>query len=166
LYSGDRAGARYYNVVNNGFRGGRYAPSFTPGFGQPPAAGEMTSIMINPFVKFQGLEFYGVFENVSGAIDNGEDTRSYTQLGAELLYRFGMNESFYVGGRYNAVSGEEPSGDEIDISRINIGGGWFMTDNVMTKLEYVSQSYDGFAATSDYAGAEFSGIMVEAVVSF
>jgi hypothetical protein len=75
-----------------------------------------------------------------------------------------MNESFYVGGRYNAVSGEQPSGDEIDISRINIGGGWFMTENVMTKLEYVTQSYDGF--TGDYAGAEFSGIMIEAVVSF
>jgi len=34
----------------------------------------------------------------------------------------------------------------------------------MTKLEYVTQSYDGF--TGDYAGAEFSGIMIEAVVSF
>lgn len=166
LYSGDRAGSRYYNVIEPGnFRSGRFAPTFT-GSRTAPAAGEMTAIMINPFVKFQGLEFYGVFENTSGAIDNGEDTRSYTQLGAELLYRFGMNESFYVGTRYNSVSGEEPNGDEIDISRINIGGGWFMTENVMTKLEYVSQSYDGFAAASDYAGAEFSGIMLEAVVSF
>ncbi|WP_428236585.1 hypothetical protein [Gracilimonas sp.] len=167
LYSGDRAGTRYYNVIEPGnFRAGRFAPSFAVSGRAPggPIAGEMTSIMINPFVKFQGLEFYGVFENASGAIDNGEDTRSYTQIGAELLYRFGMDENFYVGGRYNTVSGEEPSGDEIDISRINIGGGWFMTENVLTKLEYVTQTYDGF--TGDYAGAEFSGIMLEAVVSF
>jgi diaminopimelate decarboxylase len=75
-----------------------------------------------------------------------------------------MDESFYVGTRFNSVSGEEPNGDEIDISRINIGGGWFMTENVMTKLEYVKQSYDGFSG--DYAGAEFSGIMLEAVISF
>jgi hypothetical protein len=165
LYSGDRAGTRYYNVIEPGdFRAGRFSPTFTPPRGAAPAAGEMTAIMINPFVKFQGLEFYGVFETVSGAIDNGESTRSYTQLGAEALYRFGMNEDFYVGGRFNSVSGEEPSGDDIDITRINFGGGWFMTDNVLTKLEYVNQSYDGFGG--DYAGAEFSGIMLEAVVSF
>ncbi len=166
LYSGDRAGARYYNVANNGFRGGRFAHSFTPGYGQPPAAGEMTSIMINPFVKFQGLEFYGVFETTSGQIETESDSRSFTQIGAELLYRFGMDEDFYLGGRYNTVSGETVANEDIDISRINFGGGWFMTDNVMAKLEYVKQTYDGFAATSDYAGAEFSGIMLEAVVSF
>jgi hypothetical protein len=166
LYSGDRAGTRYYNVIEPGnFRAARYSPTYTPGRGAPAAAGEMTAIMINPFVKFQGLEFYGVFETVSGKIDNGTDeTRSYTQLGAELLYRFGANEDFYLGGRYNTVSGEQVGGNDIDISRINIGGGWFMTENVMTKLEYVTQSYDGFTGT--YDGAEFSGIMLEAVVSF
>jgi hypothetical protein len=161
LYSGDRAGARYYNVVNNGFRGGRFAPNFTSG-----GKGEMTAIMINPFVKYQGLEFYGVFENVSGQGDAESSSRSFTQLGAELLYRFGMSEDFYVGGRYNTVSGETVANDDIDITRFNIGGGWFMTKNVMAKLEYVKQTYDGFNALSDYAGAEFSGLMLEAVVSF
>ena len=59
LYSGDRAGSRYYDVITPGnFRAGRFAPSFTPGFGQPAAPGEMTAFMINPFIKYQGLEFY------------------------------------------------------------------------------------------------------------
>lgn len=167
LYSGDRAGTRYYNVIEPGnFRAGRYSPTFTVSSRAPggPIAGEMTAIMINPFVKFQGLEFFGVFETVTGQIDTEADSRTFTQLGAELLYRFGMDEDFYLGTRYNTVSGEEVGGNDIDINRINIGGGWFMTDNVMTKLEYVKQSYDGF--TGDYAGAEFSGIMLEAVVSF
>jgi len=77
LYSGDRAGARYYNVVNNGFRGGRFAPTYTVSGRAPggPVAGEMTSIMINPFVKFQGLEFYGVVETISGQIDTESDSR-------------------------------------------------------------------------------------------
>ncbi|WP_103665741.1 hypothetical protein [Gracilimonas amylolytica] len=167
LYSGDRAGTRYYNVIEpDNFRAGRYSPTFTVSSRAPggPIAGEMTAIMINPFVKFQGLEFFGVFETVTGQIDTEADSRTFTQLGAELLYRFGMDEDFYLGTRYNTVSGEEVGGNDIDINRINIGGGWFMTDNVMTKLEYVKQSYDGF--TGDYAGAEFSGIMLEAVVSF
>ncbi|MEX0722620.1 MAG: hypothetical protein WD053_02015 [Gracilimonas sp.] len=165
LYSGDRAGSRYYNVTDSGFRSGR----INPGFGN-----QVTAIMINPFVKFQGLEFYGVFENASGysiflpnATDSDystTDKRTYTQLGAELLYRFGDNEDFYVGTRYNTVSGEEASGNDIDVTRLNLGGGWFMTENVLTKLEYVTQSYDGF--TGKFAGAEFSGIMLEAVISF
>lgn len=160
LYTGDRAGSRYYNVITGGFRSGRIAPSYAGG----GTAGEMTAIMINPFVKFQGLEFFGVFETVSGKNEVEADTRNYTQLGAEVLYRFGMDEDFYLGTRYNTVSGEEAGGNDIDVDRFNIGGGWFMTDNVMTKLEYVKQSYDGF--TGDFAGAEFSGIMLEAVVSF
>lgn len=165
LYSGDRAGTRYYNVITPGnFRAGRYAPSFTPGRGEDPAAGEMTSIMINPFLKYQGLELYGVIESVSGQIETESSSRSFTQLGAELIYRFGSNEDFYLGGRYNSVSGEEVGGNDIDITRLNIGGGWFMTKNVLTKLEFVNQSYDGFSGP--FAGAEFSGINIEAVVSF
>lgn len=165
LYSGDRAGTRYYNVITPGnFRAGRYAPSFTPGRGEDPAAGEMTSIMINPFLKYQGLELYGVIESVSGQIETESSSRSFTQLGAELIYRFGSNEDFYLGGRYNSVSGEEVGGNDIDITRLNIGGGWFMTKNVLTKLEFVNQTYDGFSGP--FAGAEFSGINIEAVVSF
>lgn len=165
LYSGDRAGSRYYNVIVPGdFRSGRYAPAFTPGRGAEPAAGEMTSIMINPFIKYQGLEIYGVFENVSGQIETESSSRSFTQLGAEVLYRFGANEDFYLGGRYNTVSGEDLADGDIDISRINIGGGWFLTKNVLTKVEFVNQQYDGFSGP--YAGAEFSGINIEAVVSF
>lgn len=167
LYSGDRAGSRYYSVMDDGFRAGRYAPSFTPPRGAPAAAGEMTAIMINPFVKFQGLEFYGVFETTSGKIKDGvDDTRSYNQYGAELLYRIGASENFYLGGRYNLVTGETSNGD-IEINRFNIGGGWFLTKNVMAKLEYVTQSFDddGFAG-SKYAGGEFNGVMLEAVISF
>ncbi len=165
LYSGDRAGSRYYSVMDDGFRSGRFAPSFTPGYGQDPAAGEMTAIMINPFVKFQGLEFYGVFENTSGNI-KGNDSRTFNQYGAELLYRFGASEDFYLGGRYNLVEGETMNGD-IEIDRFNIGGGWFLTKNVMAKLEYVTQSFDGDGYTdTKYQGGEFDGVMLEAVISF
>src|SRR6056297_4267771 len=174
LYSGDRAGTRYYNVVTPGnFRAGRYAPSFTPGRGAPAGVGEMMSIMINPFVKFNGLEIFGVIESVSGkqtaSVDPAftePDSRSFQQFAAEVLYRFGASEDVYIGARYNNVNGEQSNGD-IDITRYNIGGGWFLTDNVLAKLEYVTQSYDGegFDGTP-FAGAEFNGINLEAVISF
>lgn len=167
LYAGDRAGSRYYDViVEEDFRAGRFTPSFTPGRGQEPAAGEMTAFMINPFVKFGGLEFYGVYENASGQIETESDRRSFNQYGAELLYRFGANEDVYLGGRYNLVDGETISGD-IEIDRFNIGGGWFLTKNVLAKLEFVTQSYGGEGYTDTaFDGAEFDGIMIEAVISF
>lgn len=157
LYTGDRAGSRYYNVMEGSFRSGR----FNPGFGN-----EVTAIMINPFIKYQGLEFYGVYENSSGKSVGETDSRTFNQYGAELLYRFGSAEDFYLGGRYNLVSGEITSGEEVDIDRLNIGGGWFLTKNVLTKLEYVTQSYDGFPAGSIYEDGKFNGLMLEAVISF
>jgi hypothetical protein len=166
LYGGDLAGARYYNVEGTGNFTGRFAPDFTVSAFAPggPIGGEATSFMINPFVKFQGVEFFGLIERTSGQRATETESRAFNQYGAELLYRFGSNESFYVGGRYNLVNGELANGDEIEITRVNVGGGWFLTKNVLTKLEYVNQSRDGFSG--NLAGAGFSGFMLEAVISF
>ena len=166
VYAGDRAGSRYYNVANGGDYSARFDPSFAlSGFAPGgPVGGEMTAIMINPFIKFQGLEFFGKFENASGKRNSETDTRNFTQWGAEVIYRFGETENVYLGGRYNLVTGELASGDDVEISRINIGGGWFLTDNVLTKVEYVSQEYTDFpGALADNA---FDGLMIEAVISF
>lgn len=168
LYGGDRAGARYYSLLRYAAVGtpaaleaDRFAePRFNPGFKYH------TAYQINPFVKFNGLEAFGVVEVSSGG---EEGTGSFTQLGAELLYRFGANESFYLGGRYNTVDGKRvEDGPDLNIKRFNVGGGWFMTNNVLSKIEYVQQSYSGPGFDNDprYGGAEFSGIMFEAVISF
>jgi len=155
LYGGDRAGSRYYAIMSGSDFDGRFNPRF----------GTHTAFQINPFVKFQGLEFFGIYEMTSNNDDAGG---SFTQLGGELLYRFGMEENFYIGGRYNLVSGEASDvAATQEVNRINVGAGWFMTDNVLTKLEYVSQNYenDGWDTTV-YQDGEFSGIMLEAVISF
>ena len=102
-------------------------------------------------------------------VTNNEESGGgeFTQLGAELLYRFGNAEQLYVGGRYNTVNGTlTDDADEYTIDRFNVGAGWFMTKNVLAKVEYMQQTYDGWAAASKFAGAEFSGINVEAVISF
>jgi len=165
LYNGDRAGARYYRVLEgttdaqNGVRGLDFLPRFNTGFPN------QTSIMINPSIIYGGLEFFGLFETIS---DGSDAEGSFTHLGAELLYRFGGKDQFYVGTRFNQVDGEFADGaPSLEISRTNFGGGWFLTNNVMTKLEYVSSTYDGdqYAGTK-FQGAEFSGVVIEAVISF
>jgi hypothetical protein len=64
------------------------------------------------------------------------------------------------------VSGETSNGEDIDINRLQLGGGWFMTNNVLAKVEYVNQNYDGFATDNILHEGEFSGLMLEAVISF
>lgn len=162
LYNGDRAGARYYELLigENDARASDFLPRFNPGFGY------QTAIQFNPFIKFQGLEVFGVVEFVN----NGDDDigGGFNQYGAEVLYRFGADEDLYVGGRYNMVTGEQTDASEsVDITRFNIGGGWFMTNNVLAKIEYVTSTYDGDGwVGSKFEGAEFSGVVLEAVISF
>ena len=84
------------------------------------------------------------------------------------MYRFGTDERAYIGGRFNSVSGKSSdTAADRKTTRINIGGGWFMTKNVLTKLEYVKQTYtdDGWGG-SKFQGAAFNGIMLEAAISF
>lgn len=162
LHSGDRAGSRYYSVVGGGDWSGRIRSSF---------ANQVTAFMINPFVRIQGLELFGTIETVSGdgADVDGLFEGSHNQYAVEAIYRF-LDDDMFVGARYNtwtgdlnlAGRGEEPAwSSDLSVDRWQIGAGWFMTENVLMKAEYVTQSYDGFQD-----GAEFNGVVVEGVVSF
>lgn len=164
FYSADRAGSRYYLVMEQ--EGATTKGNFTSGRFNPGLKNELTAFMINPFVKYKGLEFFGTFEMATGKEEAEVDSRTFNQYAAEVIYRFGNNENLYVGGRYNYVDGEMKGGYDVDISRFNIAAGWFMTKNIMAKLEYVNQKYDGFLATDLRNGGKFDGIMAEAVISF
>lgn len=164
FYDGDRAGSRYYFVMENtaatssaNFRSGQIVPGFT---------NKLTSFMVNPFVKYKGVEFFGVYENARGRTALELDRRTFSQYSAELLYRFGSQEKFYLGGRYNMVKGELASADDVEVTRFNLGGGWFMTNNIMVKLEYVNQKYDGYNASSILHDGKFNGFVAEAVIAF
>ncbi|MCB0373979.1 MAG: hypothetical protein KDD31_13290 [Muricauda sp.] len=164
LYSADRSGSRYYLVMedvdasaSSNFRSGRYNPGMN---------NEITSFMINPFLKYKGLEFFGTFETAKGKTDAETDKRTATQLAGELIYRFGNNENFYLGARYNTVDSEDPSGSDITINRTQLGAGVFLTKNILTKIEYVNQTYDGYDTTSIFHDGKFNGVLLEAVISF
>ena len=47
-----------------------------------------------------------------------------------------------------------------------IGGGYFITKNVLMKAEYVNQEYKDFLSTDYRAGGKFKGFVIEAVVGF
>ncbi|MEP7322340.1 MAG: hypothetical protein ABI761_10485 [Saprospiraceae bacterium] len=172
LYGGDRAGARYYDVlhtipdaegVSEGTDfDGRYNPRFV----------QLSSFQLNPFLKIKGFNLFGVFEVANGnhkiTQPKADTEGSFTQMAIEPLYYFGRGERFYIGGRYNSIVGKllESAATDLKIERINLGGGWFISKNVLTKFEYVHQQYLGSAWMGRFAGAQFNGLSFEAIISF
>ncbi|PNQ72217.1 hypothetical protein C1T31_12895 [Hanstruepera neustonica] len=184
LYTADRAGSRYYSVLSpekyydwrtqslqntsatNTFRTGRFDPGYS---------NRITAVMFNPFVKYGGLEFFGTVElsqgrsdsedNNNDGLNNKDDNRSTTQLAGEVIYRFGASEDFYLGARYNTVKSEQSFGDA-DINRFQLSAGYFLTKNVLAKLEYVNQQYDGYPSNNVLYEGKFNGLMIEAAISF
>ncbi|CAN5185465.1 hypothetical protein BH23BAC2_BH23BAC2_01540 [soil metagenome] len=172
LYGGDRSGARYYNVLHTvqdslgNTEGGPFEGRYNPRFKK------LTAIQINPFIKFKGLEFFGIYELASGSNEIttpvADKEGAFTQLAAELVYRFGESERFYIAVRYNTVQGKplESATEDLKINRLNLGGGWFLSKNIVVKAEYVNQQYTGNAWTGRFAGAKFDGFNMEAAISF
>ena len=64
------------------------------------------------------------------------------------------------------MKADDVSGEEITINRYQLGLGWFLTKNILAKVEYVNQEYKDYPAASRLAGGKFNGFMVEAVVGF
>ncbi|MCH7408354.1 hypothetical protein MM239_03015 [Belliella sp. DSM 111904] len=164
LYAGDRAGSRYYLVMDP--VGATTAANFTSGRFNPGQTDNITAMVLNPFVKIKGLELFGNFEQSKGKAANEQSDRTWNQLGADAVYRIGQKEQVYLAARYNKVSGELTGGADVSIDRVQIGGGWFVTKNILAKVEYVSQQYNDFAAGDIRNGGKFNGLMIEGVIGF
>jgi len=186
IYAGNRSGFGYWGVLNNSAykNNGVDVPAnfnvnSTPeGTFNPNFKNWATSYMINPFVKYKGLEFFGTIELASGGDKAGvDDKRTADQYAGELIYRFGKTEQFYIGGKYNTVSGKLSNADaqKVSVNKFETSAGWFMTKNILAKLEYVNQNYKDYtqflgnpatANANNFYGGKFDGLVFEAVIAF
>jgi hypothetical protein len=177
LYSGDRAGSRFYLVMEPAYFTPRGATSlstanatdnFTSGRVNPGFATKVTSFQINPFLKYQGLEVFGTFEQSKG-YTGGESTpeRTVTQVAVEGVYRFLKNEQLFIGARYNNLSGEilAPNSD-VSVNRMEVAAGWYPIKNLLLKGSYVNQQYKDYPTDNVLSEGLFKGVVIEAVVGF
>ncbi len=177
LFTGDRAGSRYYGVTElaRGFSetGNAWSGNLRSNLN---FSSEVTAIQINPFIKFQGLELFGVVEMAKGRtaaeVNNDADKRELTQYAVEGVYRM-FDESLYLAARYNTVDAELLYAGpalvaDVNIDRTQIGFGWFITPTIEMKAEWVQQNFNDFPARNGEPrnGAKFDGIMIEGVVAF
>lgn len=174
LFGGDRTGSHYFDVMENPnvakgtviSNENDYSPfsgRFNPGFSE-----EVNTFMINPFLKFKGLEFFGTYENAKGRSITEFSQRTAIQYAADLILRFpARNENFWIGARYNTVKSAIPGNpQDITINREVASAGWFLTRNIMLKAEYVHQDYQNYPNTNILNGGKFYGTMLEASIAF
>ena len=198
LFGGDRTGSNYQyamepvaaTLTGNAF-GGRMNPNFKD---------NVTTFVINPFIKISRLELFGTYEVAQGnnAVENGEiqynanvadptvftkqNNRKFTQIAADILYRFGERNQYYLGLKYNTVSGTQVFGQtttvtaigginqgtrsDVSIDRTAFAAGWFITKNILIKGEYVSQKYNDYPTGTILQGGKFDGFVVQGSIAF
>lgn len=174
LFGGDRTGSHYYYIMSNqAIANGStltqavdynaFSGRFNPGFGQ-----EVHAYMANLFFKHKGFEFFGTLESSNGRTIAEKTNRSAKQFAVDLVYRFPENkENFWIGARYNKVTATilgNPT--DVSINRTAGSAGWFMTKNILMKVEYVRQNYKDYAATNILNGGQFKGLVLEASIAF
>ena len=165
LYGGDRAGSRYYWVMEN--TQATESAQHTSGLINPGFRNKVTAMQFNPFVKFHGLEFFGVVERAEGKAAVETTERTWNQYAADVIYRFFPREQMYAGLRYNKANGTLVGiPNDVGANRWQLAGGWFITPNVLMKAEYVTQKFEGFPPTHIRNGGKFNGMMLEGVVAF
>lgn len=176
LYGGDRTGSNYFMVLEktgsvsttNAFSG-----RLNPGFSK-----KVDALQLNGFIKAMGLELFGTYEAAKGRTKTEIADRKAKQYAIDAVYRFGKEEDFFVGMRYNAVNarlanvpastGAIPITYTTDskVNRTAYAAGWFLTKNIMLKGEYVVQKYKDFPLADYRNGGKFNGYVVQAVVGF
>lgn len=172
LYGGDRTGSNYQNVMEKvpysvpAVLPASTAIAFSGRF-DPKFSKKVDAVMLNAFLKVQGLELFGTYETASGRTKAETANRKATQLAGDVVYRFGKNENLFVGARYNTVKAELTGfANDVTVNRVAAAAGWFLTKSVLLKGELVNQKFKDFPTTDYRAGGKFSGYVIEAVVGF
>jgi hypothetical protein len=176
LFAGDRTGSNYFMTMEK--LGSTASGNFTSGRLTPGFSKKVDAFQLNGLVKLQGLELFGTYEVAQGRTKNETADRKATQYAMDAVYRIGKKENLFVGARYNTVTARLANvaatatapaiiyTDDMKTDRIAFGAGWFLTQNIMLKGEYVKQQYKDLPITDYRNGGEFNGFIVQAVVGF
>ncbi len=136
--------------------------------------------MINPFIKYDGLEFFGTYEDANGRGASETATRNATQMAADLIYRFGATQQFWIGFRYNTVKMQlapvSANIPDVTVNRIVGSIGWFPIPGRADESRICFARVHRFRQCADPArqaangssmnGGKFNGIVGEADVAF
>ena len=175
LFRSNRSGGPYAAVLGAGNAPGQ----ILPGNGQ-----DVSAVQVDLSWFRDTLELYGHFGMFLDADTNGSapgtPTESWLYYTGEGIYRF--TPYMYAAARYSGASAlhlvsaldntqDVKSGGVVH--RFQIGGGYWLHDMILAKLEYVYQFYDSFTPDgSQVSGVDvwrnptFNGVLMEISFTF
>lgn len=170
LFSGNRSGERYGAVLG----GGQAPGGVLPNISKDVKAGQFDLTWDqkgNP-VKLYGHYGIALDSDLNGSAA-GAPEEKWAYYAADVVYQF--TPTLYAAARYSAADAKTINNIASDgkVNRIQVGGGLWLTKNILAKVEYVQQKYSGFATTDilnngiqAWRDPEFSGVVSEVSFSF
>ena len=169
MFSGNRSGERYAGILGGGQAPGNVFPQ----------AGEKFSAAQVDFTFDNGspIKLYGHYGRTQDLDINGSapgtPEEKWAYYAADAQYN--VTKDLYAAVRYSGAQVSELAGATSDgkVNRIQLGGGLWLTKNMLVKVEYVHQKYAGFSegqivnnGIQAWRNPEFSGVISEVSFSF
>jgi hypothetical protein len=169
MFTGNRSGERYAGVLGGGQ---------APGNVFPQAGEKFSAAQFDvTFNNGSPIELYGHYGMTQDLDINGSAAgtpeEKWTYFAGDMVYRF--TPAIYGAVRYSNASTSQLAGNHSDgkVDRVQVGGGLWLTKNLLVKMEYVNQQYDGFAegqivnnGIQAWKNPSFSGVISEVSFSF
>jgi hypothetical protein len=168
-------------LYTNGRSGGAFASVFgggdNPGQILPQAGKDITAVQGDVTWNHWPFEIYSNVGWTQDADTNGPaiGTPSERWIYGTFEPVYHITPALYLAARYSYAVAQSvhgvPSNGWVD--RIEVGGGYWLTNNLLGKLEYVYQQYHGFSAADGmvdgvegFRNPRFSGVVLEVSFSF
>lgn len=166
LYAGNRSGSRYAGVLGDGPDVG----TLNIGRGQ-----DVLAYHVDAGFRIGKARVFGM----GGAAFDFDINGSEAESPEENWYYYGsevqldITPELYLAGRYNVARSTKMAGEDIQaVARgLQIGGGYWLWENTLLKLEYVQQTYENFLPFYNGLPAlmfnpRFYGLVAEVSVEF
>lgn len=169
MFTGNRSGERYAGVLGGGQAPGNVFPQAGEKFSA--AQFDVTFDNGSP-IKVYG--HYGITQDkdINGSAA-GAPEEKWNYYTGSVTYE--LTAALYASARYSNATTSQLAGADSDgsVGRIQVGGGFWLTKNLLLKMEYVQQKYSGFAngqvvnnGIQAWRDPEFSGVISEVSFSF
>lgn len=165
----------YYNGRSGGAFGGVFGGGDNPGQILPNAGKDVTAVQGDLTWNHWPCE---VYSNVGWVQDSdingpaaGTPAERWIYATVEPVYH--ITPAAYVAARYSYAMGQSVNGVPSSgwVDRAEVGGGYWISNNLLGKVEYIYQQYHGFGTADGvvsgvdaYRSPRFSGVVFE--VSF
>lgn len=168
LYAAIRSGGEYSAV----FGGGDSPGQITPLNGEKMLAVQGDATWTHwPWEMYSNIGWTQDVDSNDPAAGDPRESWAYGTIGP--VYHF--TPALYVAGRYSAAFADSVHGVDTSgwVDRIQLGGGYWLTENILTKIEYVYEQYHGFDLSDGVVSGvdagkspNFDGVVMEVSFSF